>query len=160
MSKKKKLTKRELKKSYKIRGLWLRIKHWQEKHKEELPMKTEIINGEKVKVKKMIKNINEFKAYYYGSGKNFNYIKYHLKYQTNIETAKVLLSDIKKLGLKPKGISSKKLLENIKVKTTSEIINEYPELARDISIYREMLFELGFSKSQVREQVANYYFGS
>ena len=160
MSKKKKLTKRELKKSYKVRGLWLRIKHWQEKHKEELPKTIERINGKEVEVVKMIKNINEFKAYYYGSGKNFNYIKYHLKYKNNIETAKAILSDIKELGLKPKDISSKKLLEDIKVKTTSEIIDEYPELAKDISRYREILFEQGFSKAEVKEQVASYYFGS
>ena len=137
MSKKKKLTKREIK----IRKQWKRVYDWQryqESKQVELPYK--------------INNINEFKAIYSAS-KNITQIKYYIKYKTNVKTAKAITRQVKKLNL---DISE----EDIKRYTTSELLKDNPKLAESIEEYREQLFEQDFSKSAVANAVSSYYFGS
>ena len=137
MSKKKKLTKREIK----IRKQWKRVYDWQryrESKGEYLPNK--------------IDNINDFKSAYSGA-KNINQIKYYIKYKTNVKTARAIKGKVKELDL---DISE----EEIKRYTTRELLDNNPELVESIEEYRKQMFEQGFSKAEVAKDVSSYYFGS
>ena len=137
MSKKKKLTKREIK----IRKQWRRVYDWQryqESRGAYLPYK--------------IDNINQFKAIY-SATKNINQIKYYIKYQTSVKTTRAIKRQVKELDL---DISE----EEIKRYTTRELLDNNPELVESIKEYRKQLFEQGFSKSEVAKDVSSYYFGS
>lgn len=137
MSKKKKLTKREIK----IRKQWRRVYDWQryqESKGADLPYK--------------IDNINQFKAIY-SATKNINQIKYYIKYQTSVKTTRAIKRQVKELDL---DISE----EEIKRYTTRELLDNHPELVESIKEFRKQMFEQGFSKSKVAKDVSSHYFGS
>ena len=133
------MTKRDVR----LRKQWKRVYNWQryqEKKKGvDLPFK--------------ITSLEEFKSVYSGA-KNINQIKYYIKYQTSTSTAKAIRHQVRELGIKDIGF------EEIKRFTTRELLENNPDLVESIKKYRKQMFELGFSKKEVRESVSSLYFGS